>query len=164
MKNFFTSNMFSSWRTFHWNALQKQVLLLISMVVFIPLQAQVELVKDINPIHDPLDQEYKEAVDLNGLLIFISNGELWKTNGTTRGTYMLKRFNSIRSLTTLGSTVFFVADDGSGMELWKTTGVTYSTVRVKDIVPGPVGSDPASLTAAGSTLFFCARKTLINIF
>lgn len=159
MKDSHSLNMSCPWTRFYGNALRSQLLLLVFSFLFFPLQAQVKLIKDINPIQDPLDQEYKEAVDLNGVLLFISNADLWKTNSTTRGTYKLKSFLEIRSLTVVGSTVFFVADDGSGLELWKTTGVTYSTVRVKDIVPGAAGSNPESLTAVGSQLFFCARTT-----
>ena len=53
--------------------------------------------------------------------------------------------------------LFFVADDGaSGPELWKSDGSEAGTVRIKDIRPGPEGSDPFQLTAVGATLFFSA--------
>lgn len=157
MKDSHSLNRSFPWTLFSGNALKAQFVSLVFIFLLFPLQAQVKLIKDINPVHDPLDQEYKEAVDLNGVLLFVSKADLWKTNSTTRGTYKLRSFNAIHSLTVVGNTVFFVADDGSGMELWKTTGVTYSTVRVKDIVPGEAGSNPESLTAVGNQLFFCAR-------
>ncbi len=61
------------------------------------------------------------------------------------------------SLTLVGDTLFFVANDGSsGTELWKTDGTTPAT-RVSDINPGVSSSSPYFLTAVGNTLFFIAN-------
>jgi ELWxxDGT repeat protein len=60
-------------------------------------------------------------------------------------------------LTTVGSTIFFSADDGSsGREPWKSDGTTGGTVRVFDIYPGGSDSTPQNITAVGNTLFFTA--------
>ena len=60
-------------------------------------------------------------------------------------------------LTAAGSTVFFVAADGShGYELWKTDGTADGTMMVKDILPGSASSAPSELVAVGSQLFFTA--------
>ena len=57
----------------------------------------------------------------------------------------------------LGTTVFFVHDDGiHGPELWKTDGAPAGTVMVKDVCPGACSSFPSSLTPAGGFLFFGA--------
>src|SRR5262245_33730906 len=62
--------------------------------------------------------------------------------------------------TVSGGSLFFSAADGIegpfGSELWKTDGTTGGTVLVKDIVPGPQGSGPGSLTDVQGTLFFTA--------
>lgn len=47
----------------------------------------------------------------------------------------------------VGSCLFFVADDGSGDELWVSRVDTGQTFRVADIEPGPLSSFPTSLTA-----------------
>ena len=63
------------------------------------------------------------------------------------------------SLTAVGGTLFFTADDGShGYELWKSDGTAAGTVLVKDINPGTSGSDPDDLTAVGGTLFFTRER------
>ncbi len=61
------------------------------------------------------------------------------------------------SLTPVGSTLFFVANDGTnGSELWKTSGTASSTVMIKDIRSGSKGAYPRYLTNVGGTLFFTA--------
>ena len=62
------------------------------------------------------------------------------------------------SLTAVGSTLFFTANDGTdGSQLWESNGTSNGTVMVTDINPGGVGLAPKSLTAVGSTLFFAAN-------
>ena len=69
--------------------------------------------------------------------------ELWKTDGTSTGTSMVKNINSGSSnsnperLTKLGSTLIFSATDGSnGAELWKSDGTASGTSMIKDINSG----------------------------
>ncbi|MGH7179113.1 MAG: ELWxxDGT repeat protein, partial [Tepidisphaeraceae bacterium] len=62
------------------------------------------------------------------------------------------------SLTAVGSSLYFTADDGShGDELWKSDGTTLGTDIVLDIDPGG-NSYPTSLTRVGTTLFFAADQ------
>jgi len=89
--------------------------------------------------------------------------ELWKSDGTTAGTMMVKSFqtgtfhNSSLNLTAIGNTLYFDADDGiNGEELWKTDGTDTGTVMVKNIQPGPYDALLYHLTAAGNTLYFSA--------
>ena len=77
--------------------------------------------------------------------------ELWTSNGTSAGTVLVKDINTastlrrrllsassnLSSLTALGGTLFFAADDSThGHELWKSNGSGSGTVLVKDIKPG----------------------------
>ena len=64
------------------------------------------------------------------------------------------------SLVAVGSTLFFVQDDGGhGRELWRSDGTTSGTVLVRDVRPGVESSvAPGSgvLVAAGSHVYFVA--------
>ena len=69
--------------------------------------------------------------------------ELWRSDGTAAGTFLVKDINSGAGeskpyhFTQVGGTVFFVADDGSrGVELWRSDGTAAGTALVKDIYPG----------------------------
>jgi ELWxxDGT repeat protein len=121
--------------------------------------AQVELVKDLNQNHDFLDFEYKESIEYNNLFFFTTQTELWRSNGSKTGTYLVRHFSQIRSLTVFNGLLYFAADDGNGMELWKSGGASYNTKLVKDINPGAAGSTPSQFTAVGNTLYFVASTT-----
>lgn len=92
--------------------------------------------------------------------------EIWRSDGTSGGTYMLKDINAginsinISSIATVGSRVFFNADDGvNGDELWATDGTPGGTLMVKDIDAGGAYSSPSNFVVAGSTLYFSATTT-----
>ncbi|MEQ1749755.1 MAG: ELWxxDGT repeat protein, partial [Prosthecobacter sp.] len=99
--------------------------------------------------------------------------ELWKSDGTDAGTVVVKNIlagdlsaideSRPSYLTVVGTTLFFVADDGiNGRELWKSDGTALGTVLVKNIAAGstssvPNSSDPTDLRSAGGKLFFLAN-------
>ncbi|MDP6640153.1 MAG: hypothetical protein QF817_03685, partial [Candidatus Poseidoniaceae archaeon] len=98
-----------------------------------------------------------------------TNGyELWKSDGTSNGTMMVKdiypggsTFNGLGNypdLTAVGNTLYFGATDGiNGDELWKSDGTSNGTVMVKDINPsGMANSDTGYFRAVGNTLYFDA--------
>src|SRR5215213_5172796 len=91
--------------------------------------------------------------------------ELWKSDGTNRGTKLVKNINpssasdasDISNLVAMGNRLYFTANDGKhGLELWKSDGTVKGTREVKDIKPGKIGSNPDSLTAFGGVLIFAA--------
>jgi ELWxxDGT repeat protein len=113
--------------------------------------------------------------NVNGTLYFTAwdgdgahgYGQLWKSDGTTAGTTMVKDIyeSSSHGFTNVNGTLYFSANDGvHGYELWKSDGTTAGTMMVKDISspvnPGPysnINSYPSYLTNVNGTLFFSAR-------
>lgn len=63
------------------------------------------------------------------------------------------------SLTVVGDTLFFFADDGvHGFEQWVSDGTAAGTHLVADIWPGNSSSFPHDLVTVGDTLFFGADE------
>ncbi|WGV28052.1 ELWxxDGT repeat protein [Halotia branconii] len=110
------------------------------------------IVKDINPESSRTDYDYKinDLVDVNGTLYFsaedgIHGRELWKSDGTTEGTVLVKDLNlgatgsNPRNLTYLNDTLYFTADDGiHGNELW--------AIKISDVINGDGSRDPLTGT------------------
>ena len=93
--------------------------------------------------------------------------ELWRSDGTTLGTWLVKDINpgadrsGVRSLTSLGNDIYFTADDGThGRELWKTDGTSQGTVMINDLEAGPESSNPEELIVMNGNLYF--RATTAN--
>ncbi|HEY0743217.1 MAG TPA: ELWxxDGT repeat protein [Chryseosolibacter sp.] len=103
-----------------------------------PISRERTMLRDFNTISNSV------VLGSNVLLtVYTDNNgeELWRTNGTTAGTY---RFKTIRpdfgypawmnSSATLKNTHFFVANDGiHGNELWRTQGTGASTYMITDL-------------------------------
>lgn len=92
--------------------------------------------------------------------------ELWKTDGTSAGTVMVKDIwpggsSSPQNFGAMGDTVYFTAQDGvNGYELWKSDGTSAGTVMVKNIYPGSGGSYPRQFAAIGNTIYFDAADNV----
>jgi ELWxxDGT repeat protein len=110
-----------------------------------------------------------EPVFANGLMFFRastpeSGDELWRSDGTSAGTYVVKdivpsaRNSTPAYLTVFEDVVFFAAkDDLHGFELWRSDGSPGGTWLVADTVPGPQSGSPSFLAVAGDALFFAAE-------
>ena len=92
--------------------------------------------------------------------------ELWKTDGTSAGTVLVKDIRSGNfgsnpsNFENVGGTLFFRANDGSsGNELFKSDGTTGGTTLLHNIIGGSDSSFPQNLTNVGGTLFFSASAT-----
>jgi ELWxxDGT repeat protein len=108
----------------------------------------------------------------NGLLFFVADDgdedELWVADPAAGTARMVKDvnpgfFNSYDSVIAGGlfdvdGTLFFIANDGvHGQELWRTDGTAAGTRLVKDIRPGPEGSEPVPMAASGGLLLLSAN-------
>lgn len=91
---------------------------------------------------------------LDGMIYFGTNDGLWKSDGTSSGTKMVKGLNRVGEFNNMNGTLYFGADDGTdGVELWKSDGTSAGTVMVKDINPSG-DTNPYELTNMNGTLYF----------
>lgn len=96
----------------------------------------------------------------------VEGEELYSSNGSgytmVKDIYAGNGSSSPASFTTIGSTIYFTAYDGtSGRELWKTDGTAAGTVIVKDINPGIQNgllSGNTELASYNNLLYFRAEN------
>ncbi|RFS13754.1 3-coathanger stack domain-containing protein [Emticicia sp. C21] len=109
--------------------------------------------------------------DVNGITYFsfstYTHGqELWRTDGTSAGTWMVKDINwgtgstYIGNGCKVGNKLFFVVYDNInfGTELWITDGTDGGTYIVKDIYPGSYSAYPNYLTNLNDNLLIFAAS------
>jgi ELWxxDGT repeat protein len=121
------------------------------------------LVKDINPSggSDP-----RLMTRVGSVAFFTASDgshgrELWRTDGTTRGTRLVKDLrtglagSTPTSLARVGKQLFFTADDGvHGRELWVSDGTRAGTRMVRDLTPGRKGSGDLVIVDLGGRAVF----------
>jgi ELWxxDGT repeat protein len=65
---------------------------------------------------------------------------------------------TVYTLGAIGNWAVFAEDDAvHGVELWRSNGTKGGTFRLKDINPGPDGSNPQLLITVGTTMYFTAN-------
>ncbi len=111
----------------------------------------------------------------NTLFFGANNGfngtELYKTDGTTNGTIIVKDINtssgtgsSCQFFVNLNGTLVFVADNGTnGFEIWKSDGTNLGTAIVADINSGSNDANPTGLTVVGNFVYFTATNGVDGI-
>ncbi|MCU0469766.1 MAG: hypothetical protein MUF58_14300 [Arcicella sp.] len=116
---------------------------------------------------------FKESILLNNVLLF--NGfdgntndsrELWRTDGTVEGTYMVKDINigtgnsDSKNYKILNNICYFSATSSNGRELWRTDGTANGTYEVKNINAGSASSDPFGFEELNGILYFFAKNSI----
>jgi ELWxxDGT repeat protein len=138
-------------------------------------EAGTFLLKDINPGTNSsprppafsFQQPPDRAVVINNVLYFqatdgVHGLELWRSDGTVAGTYMVRDINAgsvqsgIAYQVAVGNTLYFSATDGSSTspQLWRSDGTEAGTVRIN-----AAGSDaiaPRDLTVVGNQVYYIA--------
>ena len=125
------------------------------------------LVKDINPgpagafATSPL----RELVTMEDFILFaasdgIGGSELWRSDGTEEGTFLIKDINPTGDsrpdeITVVGDTAYFVAlHPDHGEEIWSTKGQAGDAILATELRAGTSSSAPQNLTAFQDQLFF----------
>lgn len=116
-----------------------------------PARPTASLVDDLAP--GPASSNPRDLTAMNGRLFFTAwtprhGRQLWRTDGTVKGTVMLTHVRSPvganpQDLTVANGVLFFAARDPlHGQELWKSDGTAAGTGMVRDIVrrAGRLGS------------------------
>jgi ELWxxDGT repeat protein len=96
----------------------------------------------------------------------ITGLELWKTNGTTAGTVLVRNMDlnanssNPKHLTVVDDEfLYFVADDGDhGRELWQSNGTWQGTNLFSDILEGENSSNPRHLMEFDNGLYVVANN------
>src|SRR5215208_4212111 len=131
------------------------------------------LIKDINPdlppgarckqgdCGIPKGWSHPDTVTVMGEQVFFAADdgkhgvELWKSDGTSKGTKLVKSINPSSAdsdpdqLTAFKGRLLFSADDGvHGNEMWRSNGTKANTALLINLEPGAVGSEPGELTTS----------------
>lgn len=128
------------------------------------------IVKNINPGSSDGIFDYRThfAIMDDRLFFCADDGnsglELWVSDGTEAGTFMVKDINEgsgwgyPQYLTVIGNRIFFTASSqAEGSELWVTDGTTDGTRLVVDATPGPESSDVNNIVTFNNKIYFTVR-------
>jgi len=133
----------------------------------------IELLKEINPGGGTKGKSLPREMLVVGDTAYFtaidgSHGrELWKTNGTTSGTELVKDIHPSgssmpwdpsgrpgvdfgTSMVAIDGDIFFPADDGSGFDLWTSNGTAAGTSKLVDL------DDVSNLVVIGDDIVFVA--------
>ena len=129
------------------------------------------MVKDISPGASGSFSIFVYKVwEKNGYFFFVAastnvdDEEVWKTDGTTSGTTLVKDINTSwgsdpYNFFEFNNELIFTADDGAhGDELWKTDGTTPGTVMIKDVFTGVDHADPVKIFTYNGYFYFVAQS------
>jgi ELWxxDGT repeat protein len=105
--------------------------------------------------------------DVNGILYFVANSSIYKTDGTTTTQILAggtRAYSEPSRLINTNGTVYFRSNSfGSSYgTLWKTDGTPTGTVEVKNGASTITGDNMGSLTAANNFIFFTSYSTSLT--
>lgn len=145
----------------------KTKILSLALILFLSpsliLAQNFHVIKDINKLSPSYPTNFDTAF---GMLYFsaddgIHGRELWRSDGTDSGTYLIKDINPTtghanpHDVVKSGNFVYFIADNGKlGAELWRSDGTENGTVLIKDINKGSGSTYLTNMTDVNGTLFF----------
>lgn len=109
---------------------------------------------------------YRELGAIGNTFYFFKYNELWKTNGTVDGTYLVRSFNgsnnsssSYKNGLEIHGYLYFMANDGLSDGLWKTDGTESGTTLVYDGFS--IGHD--EIANIGNYLYFSSIDSVFKV-
>jgi len=133
------------------------------------LSNSVQLVSDIHSSPPRISPNSSLSMGSYTLITVFTpehGNELWRTDGTDAGTYLLADINTgaassdVTHLTRVGELAYFAANSPpTGVELWVTDGTPGGTRMIRDINLGVGSSNPRSFCKLGSDVYFTATTT-----
>lgn len=135
-----------------------------------PAGPLVQLVKDLAPGETSSSpagfvRYWGPSGPARALFYAANRSQLWSTDGTEEGTWLVKTFEGAISTSRMAADygtgrVYFVAGDAeAGAELWSTDGSpegSDGTGRVRDVRPGPASGVTGGVVFAGGRVYFTA--------
>ena len=121
--------------------------------------------EDINSDAETSDEEASESeINSTGAdtdttqtdLTSISTVALMRSDGTSDGTTILKKFDSVTNLVEAGGQLYFIAKKNDEYQLWTSDGTTRGTKRVKNLYPNADPRYPQDLFEIDGVLFYSA--------
>lgn len=134
---------------------------------------------DSNPTAQQHPLPERRNLILNGVLYFGADdgnfgGELWRTDGSLTGTYLVRDINAGAASGLIGnqligavyqSKIYFAASNGANsfnVELWCSDGTPLGTKLKQDINSGGGASSPKEFVVSNKVLFFAANNGLLG--
>ncbi|HVX25881.1 MAG TPA: ELWxxDGT repeat protein, partial [Parafilimonas sp.] len=149
--------------------------LIILLCISFAVRAQNFNLLDINKSTDAYPQNYQQTIAKNQFAVLdnivsyfeandgIHGGELWRSDGTPGGTFMVKDivpgqgWSNPADIITSGERIFFSANDymqGPGNELWTSDGTKAGTKKLSGVSSDNSSANPTDLTDVNGTVYF----------
>ena len=120
-------------------------------------EAGTRLVEDFNPGDLGSVPGFLTPFGHDLAFTIFAPGGLWRSDATESGTSRISAV-AASDLVKAGGRLFFAGTDpASGSELWTSDGTPEGTRLVRDITPGPDGSNLFAFTPASGRVFFMAQ-------
>tara|TARA_R110002074_G_scaffold86964_2_gene192195 strand:- start:31685 stop:32425 length:741 start_codon:yes stop_codon:yes gene_type:complete len=145
--------------------MMKKFLLFTFLIITFLSQAQVSLVKDINPSTDAMPTYPLNRIEYNGKLLFAANDgssgmELWESDGTNAGTQILHTTNTVaasgnpRAFFEFNGLIYFSSiGTNIGDELYSTDGTSSGIISYPEIAISS-DSSPRNFVEYNNNLVF----------
>lgn len=139
--------------------------------------SQTNLLSTIDPNYTQYLSD--EGVQMNGVMYYLAANstygtELWRTDGTAVGTYMLKDINPghagafassyFNAIVFQGYLYFVPRTPNNGFEIWRTDGTSSGTNLFYEMTAGPSNSSIGSFSVVNNRLLFVsASNNVVSI-